>query len=116
MMYMETSRTITETVMLALIRTSSKKAGIGAIIANTIPNTANGTASSDRFPIRDAAGLLTLPAAGFLTVVGRGKDGAAKAPAVAEGMALMFGADAISGLLKQFADQRGILGTRIVPV
>src|SRR5258706_12612186 len=53
-MYIETSRTITETVMFALISTSSRKEGIGAIIARTIPKTASGTLKSARFPNRDA--------------------------------------------------------------
>ena len=49
-MYIETSNTITETVMLALINTSSRKLGIGMIIASTMPKTVSGTASSERFP------------------------------------------------------------------
>ncbi len=52
-MYIETSRTITETVIFALISTSSRKDGIGMIIASTIPSTASGTPRSDRFENRD---------------------------------------------------------------
>src|SRR6266851_5132257 len=54
--YIETSSTITEMVMLALISTSSKKAGMGAIIAKTIPKTASGTVRSAIFPNRDDGG------------------------------------------------------------
>src|SRR5579871_4563061 len=52
-MYIETSSTITETVMLALISRSNKNDGIGMIIASTMPRTAKGTAISPRFPNRD---------------------------------------------------------------
>src|SRR6185369_7037084 len=53
-MYMETSSTITEIVMLVLISMSSRKAGSGMIIASTIPKTASGTATSERAGRRDA--------------------------------------------------------------
>src|SRR5687768_285568 len=43
---METSRTISDSVMFAVRRTSSRNAGIGAIIASTIASTARGTDSS----------------------------------------------------------------------
>src|SRR5579883_297604 len=47
-MCIDTRSTITETVMFALIRMSSRKLGIGMIIAKTIPKTARGTPKSER--------------------------------------------------------------------
>ena len=49
-MYIETSRTITETVMFALINMSSRKLGSGMIMAITMPSTASGTLSSAKLP------------------------------------------------------------------
>jgi len=46
-MYIDTRSTITDRVMLALIRMSSRKLGMGMIIARTIPKTARGTAKSE---------------------------------------------------------------------
>ena len=54
-MYIETISTITDSVMLALISTSSRNDGMGAIIAITMPSTASGTLSSLQFPNRDGA-------------------------------------------------------------
>ena len=42
-MYIDTIMTMTASVILALMRTSSRKAGSGAIIAMTIASTASGT-------------------------------------------------------------------------
>src|SRR5579862_8495471 len=53
-MYIETSSRITEIVMFALMRISSRNEGIGAIIAKTMPKTAKGTLKSAIFPNRDA--------------------------------------------------------------
>src|SRR3984885_10165093 len=43
---------MTESVMLALIRMSSKKGGSGAIIARTMPRTAIGTANSRQLGLK----------------------------------------------------------------
>src|SRR5258706_4963382 len=51
----ETSITITERVMFALIRRSRTKDGSGVIIARTIPKTASGTPNSASVPRRDAS-------------------------------------------------------------
>ena len=59
---LSTKRTITATVMFALIRMSSMNAGIGVIIAITMPRTANGAPISLRFPNRD---FFFAPLAGF---------------------------------------------------
>src|SRR5579884_3339677 len=48
-MYIDTSSTTTDMVMLALIRMSSMKDGSGVIIARTIPRTAIGMATSFQF-------------------------------------------------------------------
>src|SRR5262249_22640961 len=59
--YIETSSTITEMVIFALMRMSRRNDGMGAIMASTMPSTERGTLSSEGFPIRDtpvlAAGL-----------------------------------------------------------
>jgi hypothetical protein len=66
-MYIETRRTITEMVMFALMRKSSRNDGSGAIIAMTIPSTAMGTLSSAQlFPARDVG--VTGPAPFFARV------------------------------------------------
>ena len=44
---------MTEIVMSALIRRSSRKGGMGMIIATTMPRTARGMLNSARFPNRD---------------------------------------------------------------
>ena len=45
-MYIETSSTMTDSVMLAEISTSSRNGGIGVIIASTMASTAIGTPRS----------------------------------------------------------------------
>ena len=67
-MYIETSSTITEMVILALIRKSSRNDGSGAIIAMTMPSTASGTLISARFPNRDS--ILALAGTVFPCVFG----------------------------------------------
>src|SRR5271170_3124001 len=61
-MYSETIRTITETVIFALIRISKRNDGNGAIITITMPSTARGTLRSLRFPNR-SLDLAVVPAA-----------------------------------------------------
>src|SRR5579885_1273691 len=58
--YIETRSTTTDSVILALISTSSRNDGIGAIMASTIPSTARGTAKSHSF---DNGAAMTPPPA-----------------------------------------------------
>jgi hypothetical protein len=63
--YIETSRTMTETVIVALIRMSSRNGGMGMTIARTMPRTARGMLNSAGFPKRGlTAGTATGALAG----------------------------------------------------
>src|SRR5579871_2946744 len=64
-MYMATNSTMTESVMLALISRSSRKLGMGRIIAMMIPITARGTPISEMLPNRDVNPGATPPPAIF---------------------------------------------------
>ena len=55
--YIETSSTTTEIVMLELISMSSRNAGSGMIMASTTPRTAKGTLSSAKVPMPPAKRL-----------------------------------------------------------
>src|SRR5439155_4630805 len=64
--YIETNRTMTDTVMFALIRMSSRNDGSGRIMERTMASTASGTPNSAEVPKRDreaVRGAGTLPRA-----------------------------------------------------
>src|SRR5579862_1133535 len=97
-MYIETSSTITEIVMLALISKSSRKGGSGMIIARTMPKTASGMLNSERFPNRDAsAGAAPGPGVRCLDAPPRGVSAVPGGPAEVAGMEPIVDGAAISG-------------------
>ena len=97
-MCMETNNTITETVMLALINTSRRKAGMGMIIAMTIPKTARGTPNSERFPNRtDEVGLSAGGECGLAATFARPPLGLLAVPAGFPAMGAISEVAAIAG-------------------
>jgi hypothetical protein len=102
-MYIDTRSTMTETVMLALIKMSSRKLGIGMIIARTIPNTARGTPKSERAPNRDED-------AGGLAAAERPGGAALRAFVCAE-LEEEFAADARDGAVGAISEAAAMAGS-----